>query len=194
VNDRDWRLQHGDVVERLGGNERGIGGGSGSGWSGNGSGMMMMLLVIVLTATSVTGAALVAHFHAADAALERPIADEAGQQQSERRHAAPASQTPRSRTGARPISAAHLSVQPVRNVAISVAISVASAVIEKRFDAAETRGVVDASVGRTQALVVTHPRRRKRTRRPARKTSAAFALGTDDRVRVLLTLTPIAVG
>jgi len=190
VNDRDCRLQHGDVVERLGGNERGIGGGSGSGWSGNGSGMMMLLLVIVLTATSVTGAALVAHFHAADAALERPIADEAGQQQSERRHAAPASQTPRSRTGARPISAAHLSVHPVRYVAITVA----SAVIEKRFDAAETRGVVDASVGRTQALVVTHPRRRKRTRRPARKTSAAFALGTDDRVRVLLTLTPIAVG
>ena len=138
----------------------------------------------MVAAAAVTGAALVAGLDGGDASSQRPIAEQTGQEEAEGGKTRPPGQRPRTPAGTRAIRTAGSVVVGVVVVGVVVVGvggvgGVAGAVVEERLDAAEARDVVDAGVGGAQALVGADPARRKRTRRPAGQTAAAFTLRAD---------------
>ena len=143
----------------------------------------------MVAAAAVTGAALVTGLDGGDASSQRPIAEQTGQEEAEGGKTRPPGQRPRTPAGTRAIRTAGSVVVGVVVVGIVVGGvvvggvggvgGVAGAVVEERLDAAEARDVVDAGVGGAQALVGADPARRKRTRRPAGQTAAAFTLRAD---------------
>ena len=65
---------------------------------------------------------------------------------------------------------------------VLVIFSWRSAVVEKTFDAAETRYVVDTRIGRAKTFIAAQPLGRQRSRSPTRLATTTITFGTDYRI------------
>lgn len=71
-------------------------------------------------------------------------------------------------------------VRARRRSVVVIQFVVLTTVIEKAFDAAQTRGIVETRLRRTDARIVTQPPRGQPPRLPARLTAAPSTLGAND--------------
>ena len=137
-------------------------------------------LAVASALTAASMATIVTGLNDIDAALERQVAEEAGEHQADESHASPARETARRAAGARIIGAR------------GVLVRVFGAVIKVPFDAAHARHVIQRRLRGAVTRFVTDPVTGQVSRRRALFTRASMTVGAIDAVHRWLRKAAIA--